>query len=114
IANIKLYILLAFLPAMALWILFTYSQLIPDPSMKKVVKILVIGSCIGGFLFFSQRFAAELGEYSLANVAETTVKTSTYIQGASGEDGSGYDLGPMDASVGSLLKKFPLAVNVTL
>ena len=78
------------------------------------VKVFVIILCFGGFLFFSQKFAVELGKYSLANVAKTSYVTSTYIAGASGEDGSAYDLGAIDPSIGGMLKKFLPAVNVSL
>lgn len=114
VAKIKVYILLAFIPALALWILFTYSMNIPSKMARLAVKVSVIGICIGGFLFFSQKFAAELGKYSLENVAETSYITGTYIAQTSGDQGSTYDLGPMDPSLASMLKKFPAAVNVTL
>src|SRR5690606_4449271 len=48
------------------------------------------------------------------NVAQTSYQTSAYISSVSGDDGSAYNLGAMDASIGSMIKKFPLAVNVTL
>lgn len=114
IANIKLYILLAFIPALALWILFTYSHKIQSATSRFAVKLLVILACVGGFLVFSQKFAAELGKYSLENVARTSYVTSSYIASVSGDDGSAYSLGDMDPSIPGMLKKFPLAVNVTL
>ncbi|HTM66295.1 MAG TPA: hypothetical protein VL093_08245 [Flavipsychrobacter sp.] len=114
IAKIKLYILLAFIPALALWILFTYSHKIPSAASRIFVKMLVIVGCVGGFLVFSQKFAAELGKYSLENVAQTSYVTSSYIASVSGDDGSAYSLGDLDPSIMGMLKKFPLAVNVSL
>jgi len=114
IASVKLYILLAFIPALALWILFTYSHRIPSAATRSIVKIGVVLGCIGGFLIFSQKFAAELGKYSLENVAKTSYTTSSYIASVSGDDGSAYSLGDMDPSIAGMLKKFPLAVNVSL
>lgn len=114
IARIKVYILLAFLPALLLWILFTYLMYIPSKAGRMVVKVGVIGICVGGFLFFSQKFAAELGKYSLENVAQTSYVTGSYIAQTSGDQGSTYDLGPIEPNIGSMLKKFPMAVNVTL
>ena len=64
--------------------------------------------------YFSHRFAMELGRYSLTNVARTSYITSSYIAGVSGDEGSAYSLGDLDPSIGGMLKKFPLAVNVTL
>ncbi|HXS36864.1 MAG TPA: hypothetical protein VN721_09195 [Flavipsychrobacter sp.] len=114
IAIIKIYILLAFLPALSLWILFTYSHKIQNSVGRLFVKVFVIGIAIAGFAFFSQKFAASLGKYSLQNVATTSSITRTYINSVSGDSGSGYDLGDFDPSIGGMLKKFPLAVNVTL
>lgn len=114
VAKIKLYILMAFIPALVLWVLFTYSQNIPSYVGRLFVKIFVIFACVGGFLIFAQKFSAELGKYSLENVASTSYVTSSYIAGVSGDDGSGYSLGALDPSLGGMLKKFPLAVNVTL
>lgn len=114
IAKIKLYILLAFVPALIIWILFTYSQNIRSGFVRNFVKGFVILACFGGFFLFTQRFAMELGRYSLEKLAKTSYTTSTNIALVSGDEGSTYNLGPMNPSIGSMLKKFPLAVNVTL
>lgn len=114
VAKIKLYILLAFIPAVILWILFSYSHRIRSAVARAMVKIMVIVGCIAGFLVFSKKFAEELGKYSLENVATTAYVTNTYIASESGDQGSTYDLGPIDPSIGGMLKKFPAAVNVTL
>lgn len=114
VANIKLYILLAFIPALVLWILFTYSHKIQSTVTRNMIKISVVLACIGGFLVFSQKFAAELGRFSLDNVAQTSYALNTYIAGESGAEGSTYNLGALDPSIGGMLKKFPAAVNVSL
>lgn len=114
VAKIKVYILLAFVPALALWILFTYSHRIRSSGGRFVVKLMVFVVAGGGFMFFSQKFASSLGKYSLENVAKTSYVTSTYIASVSGDEGSAYDLGPMDPSLTGMLKKFPAAVVVSL
>jgi hypothetical protein len=113
VATIKIYILLAFLPAVTLWILFTYSHRIPSYASRLFVKGFVIVTCTFGFLFLSQRYAVELGKYSLKNVATTSYITSSYIVEVSSE-GSSYSLGALDPSISGMLKKFPFAVNVAL
>ncbi len=114
VAVIKVYILLAFLPALALWILFTYSHSIPGSSMRLFVKTFIILISVGGLLYFSEKFSQSLGKYSLQNVAKTSYVTRTYINSVSGDAGSGYTLGDLDPSFTGMLKKFPLAVNVSL
>lgn len=114
VAVIKVYILLAFLPALALWILFTYSHSIQNGSLRFFVKTFIILISVGGFLYFSDKFSQSLGRYSLQNVAKTSYVTRTYINQVSGDAGSGYTLGEFDPSFTGMLKKFPFAVNVSL
>jgi len=114
IAKIKLYILLGFVPALLMWIFFNYSQGIKNRSQKLLVKFFFILIVAGGFLFFMQRFANELGKYSLEKVAQTSYITRGYIYWISGDEGSSYNLGDFDPTITGMLSKFPLAVNVTL
>jgi len=114
IAVIKLYILLAFLPALALWLLLTYSHKIQLIGLRWIVNLLFVGVTIGGFVFFSQRFAADMNKYSLDKVAKTAAETRGWITYASGDEGSAYDLGEFNPSIIGMLTKFPQAVVVTL
>lgn len=114
VASIKVYILLAFVPALVLWILFTYSHRIRNAFGRFMLKVLVIAGSFVGFLVFSQKFASSLDKYSLENVATTSYRTSSFIAERSGDEGSAYSLGEMDPSIGGMLKKFPAAVNVSL
>ena len=99
---------------MLLWILFTYSHRIPNQVNRFVVKFGTITICLVAFLFFSSKFAADLGKYSLANIGHTAEVTSNFIAYISGDEGSAYSLGTIDPSPVGLLKIFPAAVNVTL
>jgi hypothetical protein len=115
---IKIYIILVFLPALAIWILNTYSQKIKTSSLRLVLKLAVIGLIGVGFTYATTVFAQDLGRYSLENLAETSNTTRSYIYWASentgGEEGSKYDLGDFDPTLSGMLGKFPAAVNVTL
>ena len=114
IGRVKLYILLAFLPALFMWIFFNYTQRIKNPSQKILVKFIMLCVVVGGSLFFMQRFSNELGKYSLEKVAQTSKITGSYIYWVSGDAGSAYSLGDFSPTIGGMLSKFPLAVNVTL
>ena len=114
IAVIKIYILLAFLPALSLWLLLTYSHKIQQSALRWFVNLLFAGVTILGFYFISQSFAKEMNKYSLENVAKTAATTRGWIAYASGDEGSAYDLGVFDPSVTGMLTKFPQAVVVTL
>ena len=113
IASVKLYILLGFVPALGMWILFNYSQKIKNRGAKFVVKIFFATVTIGAFLFFMQGFGESLGKYSLEKIAATSQTTGQYLYYISGDEGSAYNLGNFSPSIGSMITKFPAAVNVT-
>ena len=114
IGTVKLYILLAFLPALSLWLLLSYSYKIKTAGLRFLVTILFIGLAIVGFLFFTGRFAKEMNKYSLERVAQTAASTRGWISYSSGDEGSAYDLGEFSPTIGGMLSKFPQAVVVTL
>jgi hypothetical protein len=115
IALVKVYILVAFVPALCIWLLVTYSRKIRSSSMRWFVNILTITSCVSGLIFLSQSFASSLGRYSLENLANTAKSTQGYINYVSEiEGGSAYDLGEYDPTLMGMISKFPQAVTVTL
>jgi len=115
IALIKLYILLAFIPALGLWLLMNYSKKIRSSGLRFLTNIFFVGIIGVNFLFFAQIFAKELNRYSLEKIAKTAEITRGYIYSVSERDeGSAYDLGEFEPTIGGMLLKFPQAVIVTL
>jgi hypothetical protein len=114
IAKVKLYILLGFVPALLMWIFFNYTKRIKNKTQKLFVKLIMIIVVFGASLFFMQRFASDLGRYSLENVVQTSNITRGWLHYSSGDEGSAYSLGDFDPTINGMLSKFPLAVNVTL
>ncbi len=112
--KVKIYILMAFLPALAIWLLTTYSSRIASNALRWVVRFAFIAFLLVAFIFAARLFAEELHKYSLENIAETAATTRGWINYASGDEGSAYDLGEFDPSIGGMIKKFPQAVVVTL
>jgi hypothetical protein len=114
LARVKVYILIAFLPALALWILFTYSHKIKIRLVRSIVKLSTILIAALSFVFISNEFSAQMGRYSLDNIAKTSYVTRQWIFYSSGDEGSTYDLGEFSPTFSGMLSKFPQAVNVTL
>jgi hypothetical protein len=114
VGIIKVYILLAFLPSLALWLLLTYSHRIKVSGVRFMVRIGVLGIVALGFLFFSQQFSAELNRYSLERITETMESTRGWIVYASGDEGSSYDIGKFEPTLEGIVTKFPSGVGVTL
>lgn len=114
IAVVKLYILLAFLPAISLWILLSYSHKIALTGLRFLTWIFFIGITIGGFIFFTNQFSKELNKYSLEKIGQTASSTRGWISYATDVEGSSYDLGEIEPTVKGMLSKFPAGVAVTL
>ena len=115
IYSIQIYILLCFLPAAILWVFLAYIGKVRSAVLRYALSPLVVG--MAGLLGY---FAVvEVGEdsarYSLdtmAHTAEVTARWLTFVSEQQG--GSGYTLGDFDYSPMGMLKKTPLAINVTL
>jgi hypothetical protein len=115
IALVKVYILIAFLPALGMWILFNYTQSIQAKSIRTIVKLGVLVLVAAGTVFAMAAFSETLGGYSLENLAYKAEETRNWIHYSSEtQDGSSYSLGDLDPSLQGMLVKFPQAVNVTL
>jgi hypothetical protein len=114
IGVVKLYILLSFIPALSLWLMMNYSKKIRSVGLRWMTNIFFIALTIGGFLFFTSRFAKEMNKYSLEKIAQTSLTTRDWIEYTSGDEGSAYSLGEMDGSLAGMLIKAPAAISVTL
>lgn len=114
IGAVKIYILMGFVPALGVWILLTYSKKIASVGIRWIVNMMFIIVNFLVFFYFSQKFAAELNQYSLNNLAKTANNTRSWISYMSEVDqGSSYDLGTFEPTIGGMLTKFPQAVTVT-
>ena len=114
LSEIKLYILIAFIPAIIFWILATYSYKIRSGFVRFLMTMIIIGVCFGGFVYVMKEYSEVFGKYSLDKIAKTSYVISSYIQEQSGDEGSAYNLGTIQPTAISMLSKFPAAVNVTL
>lgn len=116
IYSIKIYIVLCFLPAAILWVFIANVEYIKSKMVRILVTplVLVVAAMLGYFAM------AKVGEdntrYSLDNMAETAEITARYLSYVGElQGGSVYTLGDnFDFSPAGMLRKFPLAVNVTL
>ncbi len=115
LAVIKVYILLAFAPALLLWVLFRYTSTIRLYIVRVIIKLTFVMICIISFIAISTTYEDELGRYSIENLASTSEITREYIYSVSQkEDASAYDLGKFEPTVSGFLKVAPKAINVTL
>jgi hypothetical protein len=114
VALVKLYILLAFLPALVLWLLLSYSRRIQATATRWLVNLFFIGLTVAGSAFAMQRFAEELNKYSFEKLAATAEVTRGWTNYAAGDEGSVYNIGNIDGTLSGMIALFPKAVVVTL
>ncbi|MEK6480110.1 hypothetical protein WJR50_21385 [Catalinimonas sp. 4WD22] len=116
IYSIKIYIVLCFLPAAILWIFLANAERIKSVVIRVMILpfVLIIGGVLGYFAML--KIGEDNARYSLDKVSETaeiTARYLTYVGESQG--GSVYTLGDdYDFSPAGMIRKFPLAVNVTL
>lgn len=114
VARVKIYILVAFLPALLIWVLSLYTSRMQNAAGRFLIKLFVLSVAVAGSAYVMTSLGEDvLGRYSLNNLERTAQLTRGWIMYSSGDDGSAYDLGQME-SFSDMLLKFPLAVNVTL
>lgn len=114
LSVIKVYILLAFLPALVLWLLLNYSIRIKVAATRWFVNMSFIALTISGSVFFMQRFAENLNKYSIEKLAKTAEVTRGWTNFAAGDEGSVYNIGTIDGTLSGMITLFPQAVVVSL
>lgn len=115
IYMVKVYILLCFLPAAIIWIALDKRDSISNPILRQVLgPFLILIALLGTYV--SLTFVVdEKSKYSLDNLAKTAQITAYDIRYFSGKDaGSGYSLGELDGTMGSMIRLAPAAINVAL
>ena len=115
-SSIKLYILVAILPASMVWVFFMYKNKIRNPLLQKLATpfFLVLGlvAALTVFQFMGRYFAKYA---SLDKILEEAHKTQWWLAVSTERDGgTGYTLGDFDTSPMGLVSVFPRAVNVAL
>lgn len=115
IYSIKKYILLSFLPAVILWITARGMVKIKSLVLKLMIVPVMIVISLGFAYLTIQKVAEDDPRYNLAKLAETARTTAYDIRYWTGKDaGSGYSLGELDGSFGSMIRLAPKAINVSL
>ncbi len=122
IINLKAYIALAMLVAIALYALLALKSNIQNPTVKILLLPFAAVVIFGAAAFGINQIGASLQRYSLENIVETAQAYQGYhyrtsVAGRGGSEvrtGSAYSLGDINySSPLSIAAKFPLAVNVT-
>ena len=113
--RVKIYILLSFVPSMVLWVFFVNLATVKNKIARTVAAPVVIIIALGLSAFAAVKAGEDNPKYAIDQVAKTAQITANDILYGSGVGaGSGYSLGKLDGTFGSMLKLAPQAVVVTL
>ncbi|WP_151087668.1 hypothetical protein [Hymenobacter baengnokdamensis] len=115
IASMKVYILLAFIPPAALWILNENTGRIKSPVVRWIAKpfFLLVGLSVAAYAMSA--ITASDARFNLDKIGEQSKLTADFLQGVSQqENGSGYNIGAQDGTVSGMLKLAPQAAVVAL
>ena len=113
--SIKVYILLCFLPSALLWVFNETNSRIRNQSVRLLAKPLFLA--LGGALAFYAATNLTKGndKYDVDKIGERSKITADYLyQQSVKQEGSGYYLGELDGSLGSMAKLAPQAVGTAL
>jgi hypothetical protein len=115
IYTIKIYILLCFLPAAILWIAYHKMEKVRNLILKIMITPLVLAVAALGGYYSITKVAEDNPRYNLETITSTAEETARWIHYVSErEQGSAYTLGDFDYSPAGIIRKFPLAIWVTL
>ncbi|TXH27649.1 MAG: hypothetical protein E6Q96_06215 [Cyclobacteriaceae bacterium] len=115
IYNVKIYVLLCFLPAMLLWIYASEFYKIRSKVLKALLVPFVLALIVVSGFYAVVKIGEDDKRYALENLSRTARITAYDIGFYTGKNaGSGYSLGELDDSFTGMLKLAPAAVNVSL
>ncbi len=114
ILSLKAYIIFAFIPGVAIWLILRFKPKSKAIVVKYTLTPFVVAIMTAGVFLGIQGISKSSSKYALDNVDKKVQGfhsdhgNEEYHQGA-----SVYSLGEVEYSTAGYLKKFPLAVNVT-
>ncbi len=115
IMNIKVYIILAYFPAVVFWIFSRYRYTIKSNFIRVVIGPLLVVIGVGLAVFVLLQIGQAAKRYSFESMMRTAQDTQNWLVYSSKmQGGSFYTLGNIDYSVAGMIKIFPKAVNVSL
>ncbi len=117
ILSIKIYILLCFLAGVSVFLYSQYISKLKAPLIKIMLGPILFIIFLGGGYLTLNKIAEGDSRYALDKIGETAMVTAYDIRygwGARNGDNSGYTLGDLDGSIGSMIKIAPQGAVVTL
>jgi hypothetical protein len=113
--EIKIYILLCFVPSLMIWYYHVNIGKIKNLVFKAMILPFTIILLFAGGYYSIKMIGQENRRYNLEKLSYTAESTARWINYVSErEGGSGYTLGDFDYSIPGIIRKTPSAIWVTL
>lgn len=113
--NVKVYIILCFIPAITFWLFIQYTATIKNFVIKTIITPIFFTLGIVGAFYGATQITKNDEKYSLDKIGKTTKSTAEWIHYVSKtQNGSSYTLGTLDGTFTGMLKLAPQAINVSL
>jgi hypothetical protein len=113
--QVKLYILLSFLPPAIFWFFLEYGARIRQKVLRVALKPLVLAVGLAFAYLAAVNVTEGDNKYDINKIGERTKINAEYLYRISiSQKGSAYHLGSLDGTIESMLRMAPQAVNVTL
>jgi len=114
LSSVKIYILLSFLPPALLWAFNEYNQNIKSAAVRNLLRpfFLALGMA-AGYLGATNLTAGD-DKYDVDKIGERTKANQEFLYTLTKDQGSAYNIGSFDGSLGSMVKVAPQAIIVTL
>jgi hypothetical protein len=114
-ANVKNYIIIAIMPPVIFWAFSQRLKKIKSVQLRLIISVFILAILIGLFGILLSSSNELTKGFELDTLAKTSAKTRGWISYVSiAEQGSAYDLGDFEPTLGGMLSKLPQAINVTL
>lgn len=115
IYQIKIYILLSFIPALLIWFYIKNIKKIRNLVLRAMILPFSFIILLAGGYYSVKTIGEENRRYNLERLSYTAESTARWLSYVSDrEQGSGYTLGDFDYSIPGIIRKSPAAVWVTL
>ncbi|MBC6611663.1 hypothetical protein H8B15_12055 [Hymenobacter sp. BT507] len=111
--SVKVYILLSFLPPALLWIFNENNRRIKSAAARMLLKPFFLLLGLGAGYIGATQLTEGDAKYDVEKIGERTKINSEYLT-SQVANGSAYNIGSFDGSLGSMVKVAPQAVVVSL
>ena len=114
LVSVKVYILLSFLPPALIWVFNENNRRIKSGLLRSILRpvFLALG-LVAGYLGATNLTAGD-DKYDVDKIGERTKINQEYLYSLTKDQGSAYNIGSFDGSLGSMASVAPQAVAVTL